>query len=224
MSLKAKAIELMESARSGTATVEFLDALGCQASLSTAEIIEWCRITASLPKVSELDACVADEESDLESRTSSFGMLRYAHQYQKAALLVHDAKADGEHFAPAHMLIGQSIELSLKAFLRARGMKLPELKALGHNLERTLDCARAYKLRRVVNLGDDLENCIRDFSSPYADGGFRYIRNGTVTVPSWFLLSAIAVELKSRLRLYCLRHTVGRETARVVVANRGDRF
>jgi hypothetical protein len=56
---------------------------------------------------------------------------------------------------PYYFLLGQSIELSLKAFLLGRGVPLKELRSrkYGHNLETLLDEARRRKLGLEVKLG-----------------------------------------------------------------------
>lgn len=83
----------------------------------------------------------------------AFHFLRFAIEYHAAAQAVDDRtefKRDSEDtFRPAMFLIGQSIELALKAYLRRSGTARDVLKKqYGHNL-RTL-------LRRAERLGLDI--------------------------------------------------------------------
>ena len=84
-------------------------------------------------------------------RTSPFGLLRFAQDYHVAARILHRSSEIDEYSMPAYSLIGQSIELSLKAFLRAKGVSMKELRSsIGHDLVAAIRRARALGLDRQV--------------------------------------------------------------------------
>ena len=78
-----------------------------------------------------------------DTRTTPFGMWRYGNDFRKAALAVLTEHND-RVFVPYYFLLGQSIELSLKAFLMGRGVSLYVLSSrkYGHDLKALLDEAR----------------------------------------------------------------------------------
>jgi hypothetical protein len=157
-------------------------------------------------------------------RTSAFGVLRYAEDYRVVAGLAHAAK--GGFTVPAYSNIGQSIELSLKAYLLTRGVAPAELRkhAIRHTLAKLLELADAHRINRLVGLQDVERGAILDLSEPYRLHLFRYFEAGTMTVPKWEFISITAEHLTKGLRAHCLRRLLGRDGANRAIATRGDRF
>ncbi|WP_313458167.1 hypothetical protein [Stenotrophomonas sp.] len=87
-----------------------------------------------------------EQIADEEERTSSLGLLRYAHEYQRAADMV---KRQDDRSVVPYMLVAHSLELALKAFLRSRGSTLDALLNLGHNLPRIHQEAMGKRLDRL---------------------------------------------------------------------------
>lgn len=159
-------------------------------------------------------------------RTSPFGLLRYAHEYHVAADIVHDSGEVGEFTMPQYSLMGQSIELSLKAFLRSRGFttKMLSGRAYGHDLTYLLETAKSKHLAWVHELLDFQEEAIIVLNPAYSSHKFRYIENGSLDLPKWDLLSLTASLLTSSLHDHCVRATLGAPVAKRIIAHRGNLF
>lgn len=155
--------------------------------------------------------------------TSPFGLLRFAEEYRAAALVVRQAKAGEIPPSPAYMLIGQSIELSLKAFLLARGVPLEKLaaKPFGHDLEALLREARRRRIDRLVPLHQFHDEAIQLVSPVYRRHEFRYIVTGVRTLPKWEFLVHTAAELTRCQHDWLLRRRVGKEAAKKRIAAKG---
>jgi hypothetical protein len=105
-----------------------------------------------------------------------------------------DCKKRGEHPSwPAHFIACQALELYLKAFLRAKGVEVDELKfKIGHNLVRALAEARQRDFDRLVTLSADDEHVINTLNSHYRDRDFQYQGSGEFTlVPVVLLISLL---------------------------------
>lgn len=154
--------------------------------------------------------------------TSPFGMLRFAEEYRKAAKLVGDANPERRP-APAYMLVGQSIELSLKSYLLARGITLEALKyrPYGHDLSQLLAKARQLKIERLVELHQWDVDAIEIIAPLYGSHEFRYIVNGSRILPNWEFLMHTTQGLTRGLHHFLLRRRVGKEQALQRIALRG---
>ena len=155
--------------------------------------------------------------------TSPFGLLRFAEEYRLAANMVMKGKNQNEYSNPAFMLIGQSIELSLKAFLLARGVPMERLrsKLYGHDLGRLLDEAIRRRIDRLVELHEFHRNAIHLIAPIYKNHEFRYIVTGTRTLPKWGFIAHSAAELTSGQHDWLLRRRVGKFDAMKRLAARG---
>jgi hypothetical protein len=81
--------------------------------------------------------------NDDEDRVTPTGLFRYGSEFLEAAEKVKNpSKPDHilDHSAPfpAYYLVGHSIELLLKSYLRSKGKSLKELRKIGHCLETAL--------------------------------------------------------------------------------------
>lgn len=81
----------------------------------------------------------------MRTEPSAFGTLRYAEDYRVAAQRVIglEKPIHSDLLMPAYHLLAQSIELSLKAYLRTAGVSGDELRAhdVRHNLSRLRNMA-----------------------------------------------------------------------------------
>ena len=139
-----------------------------------------------------------------DDRTTPYGMWRYGNDFRKAALAVllqHNDRA----FMPYYFLLGQSIELSLKAFLLGRGVALKELrsKTYGHDLKALLDEARRRRLGLEVKLENSHCAVIHLLGIEYLDKRFQYIRTGMMHLPETRLAQEAADKLSRGLENYC---------------------
>ncbi|MCA0393977.1 MAG: hypothetical protein LCH70_07650 [Proteobacteria bacterium] len=155
--------------------------------------------------------------------TSPFGLLRFAEEYRAAAGLVMAAKDPPKHSAPAFMLVGHSIELSLKAFLLARGVPLDalRLKPYGHDLVALLQEAQRRRIDRLVPLHDFHVDAIRLIAPVHGRHEFRYLVTGVRTLPQWGFIAHAAAELTRCQHDWLLRRRIGKAAAARRIALRG---
>ena len=141
-------------------------------------------------------------------RTTPYGMWRYGNDFRKAALAVLSHYND-RAFMPYYFLIGQSIELSLKAFLLGRGMSLKELrsKKYGHDLKALLDEAHRLRLRSEVKLENVHCAVINLLGIEYLDKRFQYIQTGMMHLPDCPRAQEVADRLSEGLKDYSRKIT-----------------
>lgn len=136
------------------------------------------------------------------SRTTPHGLWRFAAEYCAAGIAV--ATVNAQHLSfPALQLFGQSIELSLKAFLLKRGTALAVLKSLSHSLSGLLAEARRRRLGLAVKLRRRELATVHLLSSSYSSHRFRYLVTGLLRVPTLVSVQAVALKLVTGLELLC---------------------
>ena len=103
---------------------------------------------------------------------------------------------------PAYFLVGHSIELTLKAFLRSRGVSLKLLRSrtFGHDLEALLKESRKRKLGNEIKLTKSEIESIALLNRTYKSKEFEYIVTGGVTLPTYGVISRIAEKLSKGLK------------------------
>lgn len=153
-----------------------------------------------------------------EQRTSAFGLWRYADQYLNAALTVQQpAKSIAECLKqnisiPAYFLV----ELSLKAFLRAKGMSVNDLasKSYGHNLESLVRESKRRKLGVAVRLKKADVDAVLLLNQSYKPKELEYIVTGYRQLPAYDVLAACATKLVMGLKSYCYDKTFNKRLKR----------
>jgi HEPN domain-containing protein len=131
---------------------------------------------------------------DDPSRTTPQGLLHFAEEFWRSAQLVATPELKKPEFLQCpsfvgYYLAGHAVELSLKAFLRASGKTLEDLRSMGHNLSNCLD--EATKLGFAISpKGAAL---VRSISPEYALKRFEYIVTGVYSLPKWLDIR-VAVE------------------------------
>jgi hypothetical protein len=142
------------------------------------------------------------DDGDLEERTTATGLWMYAGTYRQAAK--HLAEATDLRFsAPIYFLYSHAIELVLKAYLRAHGATLLDLKSAGHRLPALL--RRAYW--RGLDLGTSAEkvSALMAMLDVYnQDHEFRYIVIGYKTLPALEEVDEVAMNLLGATRAVCI--------------------
>jgi len=141
-------------------------------------------------------------EADDEGRQTPMGLARYAYEYIEAAILVDNQMGakPGHEFVPpipAYFLALHGIELTLKAFMRHKGMSARQLRSkdFGHDVRRCYRKAKELGLREIIRLDSgDLRAMLMllDLNEYQA---LRYIRTGAKTFPSWAIVEPFAVRL-----------------------------
>lgn len=134
----------------------------------------------------------AQNESPLhfdESRTSPVGLCRYACEFMEAAISADSQMGRRDGFEvvapiPVLFLVGQSIELVLKAFLLSRGISLRKLRYdYGHNIHRALRKSKELGLFSLVTLTPEQLETIEILDSLYSSKQLQYIVTGSKTFP-----------------------------------------
>ncbi len=130
----------------------------------------------------------AEIEADNESRTTSTGMYRYALEYFASAVAANAEIGDPGPRRdvapmPVNFLIGQSLELALKAYLREKGYKLKALRKLGHDLSETMRAAQGEGLI-VPGWNAGLGGLLDLLNNAYKARELQYIRTGAKTFPT----------------------------------------
>ena len=138
---------------------------------------------------------------DDPERTTSIGMARYATEFFESALAADDklGKKPGYEVVapiPVMFLIGQAIELALKAYLLAKGVALRNLRRdYGHELHRSLRKAKELGLSDVVSLSAEEEGIIDLLDDLYSSKQLQYIVTGSKTFPVFGPLESVARKL-----------------------------
>ena len=113
---------------------------------------------------------------------------------------------------PAYFLAALSIELSLKAFLFARGEKIDRLKQkYGHDLSRLISESRRRKLGKEVKLGRNHLVAVQLLNGPYKQKLLEYIEVGTYILPDYWIVCEVASNLIDGLKSYCYKTTFKKE-------------
>lgn len=135
------------------------------------------------------------------TRTTPIGVLRYASEYLEAALATEakmGSKAAYEIVVPIPVLflIGQSIELSLKAFLLSEGVSLRKLRyKYGHELHRALRKAKELGLSNFVEFSEEDLFVVELLNQLYSSKQLQYIVTGAKTFPVFGSLERMALKL-----------------------------
>jgi HEPN domain-containing protein len=143
------------------------------------------------------------------NRTTAVGLMRYAVEYMEAALAVVEkrTKSGYEIIAPvpAMFLVGQAVELALKAYLLQMGVSLVDIrKKYGHQLHRSLRKAKELDLLSYVQIMPEEEYGLDLLNDLYASKRLQYIVTGAATFPMFIVLEKVALKL-----IYAIGRIVG---------------
>ncbi len=137
-----------------------------------------------------------------EELTTPIGLARYAFEYLNAAILVNDQANDkypGNQISPtpAYFLAFHGIELTLKSFLRSKGLTLIQLgnKKLGHSLNACYLEAIKLGLEDIFKTNPKDATAIEMLEGLNEKQGLRYIRTGSKNFPLWSIVESFAVRL-----------------------------
>ena|SRR5437667_697572 len=136
-------------------------------------------------------------------RTTPVGLARYAAEFFEVALAADDKLGKREGYEiiapiPVMFLVGQSIELALKAYLVFKGVELRTLRRdYGHELHRSLRKAKELGLFDVVALSEEEEKVIELLDSLYSTKQLQYIVTGAKTFPVFGPLQSVTRKLVS---------------------------
>jgi hypothetical protein len=145
-------------------------------------------------------------------RTSAKSFWKYSNEYFQAALFVQPRpQSPAESLRqrvsiPAYFLVGHAIELSLKSFLRKRGVPVEELRSrkYGHDLEALVLEAKRRKLGTVVKLEPAEMKVIGLLNRTYKIKELEYLVVGSKNLPSYEALLDLTEKFVMSLRSFSL--------------------
>ena len=135
-------------------------------------------------------------------RSTAHGFWRYSVNYFHAGEAVRHSPGRPLPM-PALQLYGQSIELSLKAFLLKRGVPLTTVRTLSHRLDDAIRVARRRRLGTQVKLRREDVDLIVLLNANYALHRFRYIESGSTRLPELEAIASVSRRLVAGLEKYC---------------------
>lgn len=159
-----------------------------------------------------------EQIADEEARTTAFGLLRYADEYRRAAVLVMEK--DSKSIVP-YMLVAHSLELALKSHLRSRGTTIEAMRRIGHNLPKLHEAAMRLGMGEVWPPAADLLPTLEVLEVANDEQALRYIITGYTYRPDWKLTTGHSEGFIEALKEPCLRHTFGDEAAADMLRKRG---
>jgi hypothetical protein len=134
-----------------------------------------------------------------EDRTTAIGLARYAYEYIAAAMLVEHNDPTPTHSSPipAYFLALHGIELTLKSFLRHKGVTAKELRGqkYGHDLHACHKKAKELGLLSIFKEQANDTDAMRMLVGLNEHQGLRYIKTGMKQFPLWSLVEPLAVRL-----------------------------
>lgn len=142
---------------------------------------------------------------------SPLGFHFYAAEFLKSA--IEGPQVTGRYSPVPYYLLSRSIELSLKAFLLAKGFPKQKLRKMGkngHDLEGALKKAISYGLHKIIILSPTHIAELKKANEYYASKGFEYFNvlkavTGYSNLPDVAVLSDLASLLISKLEPICLQ-------------------
>jgi hypothetical protein len=109
-------------------------------------------------------------------------------------------------FAPTYFLVCQSLELSLKAYLRGSGRSDTQLRRIGHNLKECAAAAKDAGIENHVRLSEADVAAITAINLYYQSKDLQYSISGYKSFPDLDSLIKLAERLWESLRSYCVEH------------------
>ena len=138
-------------------------------------------------------------------RLNSIRIHTSAREYLKAASdLFNHGWTDP--IPPIVFLIGQSIELSLKAFLRGAGFADSQLRKINHDIEEAFRVAKENGLEGHFKEEPDDLTIIRLINSAYKSKDLQYVKTGMKTRPAVEPSLELARRLNRSLKDFCVKN------------------
>jgi len=131
---------------------------------------------------SHICAKIFDAEGDGSQDDSTLYSL--SDEFLEAAVVLQSTPTIRVNYSSVtYYLLGHSAELILKAFLYSHGVTIPELKKMGHDLEKLATASREKGLNKTVSL-----NQIRQLAEHYRDKSLEYRERKKKNFPNLELL------------------------------------
>lgn len=138
-------------------------------------------ISFQLYKEQHMKAHEKKREEEIINAMHFHGM---SHKFLEAANTINSAIHVSYLMDVRYYLICHALELGLKAFLRAQGIKIDVLRNLKHNLEKILTMAKKEGLASICPAFSEYEKDIIKINEDYSIKGFEYtVLGGTGSYP-----------------------------------------
>ena len=148
-----------------------------------------------------------DSRKETDGSTTSYGLWRYGNDFYRAAVTLNENHNE-QGFMPFYSTIGQSIELSLKAFLLAKDIDIKTLShEYRHNLNKLISKSRELNLESIAKLNNAHIAAIDLMSDEYLKKKYHYIKTGRIMLPENNLIIQAAHVLTINLETYCKENT-----------------
>lgn len=134
-------------------------------------------------------------------RTTPVGLVRFASEFMEAALAADDKMGRKPGFeivapTPVMFLVGQAIELALKAFLLSEGVSLRSLRQdYGHELHRSVRKCKELGFQPLLQLSEEEANVLALLDTLYSSKQLQYIVTGSKVYPVFGPLQRVALNL-----------------------------
>ena len=116
-----------------------------------------------------------------EPRTTPAGLWTHGDEFFRTVEYIPEGKR--RLFSPCYYLLSHSIELTLKAFLRAKDYTVPELIDIGHDLWGLLRRAEVRGIRGIVALEERHLDAIEIANAIYKEKEWEYRKRGFKQYP-----------------------------------------
>lgn len=137
-----------------------------------------------------------------EDRTTGMGLWTDARDMIAAARVVSsEPRLANSH--PAYYLVGHGLEEALKAFLRARGHTLNDLKCIGHNLEHALGAAITNGIEDFCTMTAQDKTMVGLLNPYYKAKHFEYRVTGFQSLPLVQDLLSLADRILASIKTVC---------------------
>lgn len=137
-----------------------------------------------------------------DERTTGMGLWTDARQMLKAAKVLSE-NPDLAGSSPAYFLAGHGIEEVFKAYLRACGISLKELRCIGHNLEHALGAAVSHGIEGVCALTSQDKAIVAVLNQYYKAKHFEYRVTGYKILPQLSDLLSLGQRVLAAIKPVC---------------------
>lgn len=137
-------------------------------------------------------------------RLTSMGISNSAEEFLKSARTLRSVHHKVRFFIPTYFCICQSIELSVKGFLRGKGFTDKQLRQIGHDLVAAFQEAQANGLQELISFTDE-DLAVVDLINPYyKQKDLQYSISGLKSIPEIDALIAVGERLWESTRQFCI--------------------
>lgn len=117
-----------------------------------------------------------------------------------------------EFSKPLYFLLGHSLELSFKSFVRAKGASLSCLKSIGHDLCLALEWAKTAGIAELVEISENDAALIELMNRYYKAKEFEYRVTGPKKLPRTEDLIDLLDRILSATKAFCVKSVLTTDT------------